>query len=200
MTGGAADRPLKTAILGWGSLLWEEHAEFDKQHDDWQFDGPTLRLEFCRVSRTRKGALTLVLDLCNGASCPVVYAFSKRMNPDDAICDLRCREGTTHENIGFCYADGARKQSRTEATLESITNWMAEKQIGVVIWTDLASNFQQKSRSKKPFSIEAAISHIQFLDAEGKAKAAEYVWRAPEFVQTPLREVLQLPPWFQKPA
>ncbi len=198
MSDAADNRPLNIVILGWGSLLWEEHDEFDKQHDEWQFDGPILSLEFCRVSRSRKDALTLVLDRCNGVSCPVAYSFSKRVSPDEAICDLQCREGTTHENIGFCYADGSRKQSRAEVILESVSNWMAEKQIDVVIWTDLASNFQKKSRSKKPFSIEAAISHIQFLDPEGKYKAAEYVWRAPEFIRTPLREALESLPWFQE--
>ena len=92
---------MKIAILGWGSLLWDQRAEFDKQHEGWQFDGPSLKLEFSRVSETRNNALTLVLDSNNGNSCQVAYALSNRKNPDDAICDLRCREGTTLKNIGF---------------------------------------------------------------------------------------------------
>jgi hypothetical protein len=47
------------AILGWGSLLWEGGTDFDRHHGDWQFDGPTLRLEFSRISTSRLGALTL---------------------------------------------------------------------------------------------------------------------------------------------
>ena len=190
---------MEIAILGWGSLLWEKHAEFDKQHEFWQYDGPSLKLEFSRVSRTREDALTLVLDLNNGESCQVAYAFSKRNNPDDAICDLRCREGTTLENIGFYFfADESRKKYREEEVLKDIQNWVLERKIDVVIWTDLASNFLEKSKFKKPFSIEAALCHIQNLDNKGKAKAAEYVWRSPEFIDTPLRKALQSKPWFQR--
>jgi len=189
---------MKIAILGWGSLLWDRRSEFDKQHEDWQFDGPSLKLEFSRVSQIRNDALTLVLDTQNGKLCQVAYAFSKRKNPDDAICDLRCREGTTLKNIGFFFADGSRTQSRDGESLESIRVWVSEKKVDIVIWTDLASNFPKKSKGQKPFSIENAISHIQALDAEGKAKAAEYVWCAPEFIDTPLREALQSQPWFPK--
>ena len=57
---------MKIAILGWGSLLWDRQAEFDKHHDDWQFDGPSLQLEFSRVSESRKDALTLVVDTNHG--------------------------------------------------------------------------------------------------------------------------------------
>jgi hypothetical protein len=46
-----------------------------------------------------------------------------------------------------------------------------------VVWTDLKSNFEQKSYEAKRFSIDATIADIQSLDAEGKARAAEYVWR-----------------------
>jgi hypothetical protein len=181
---------MKIAILGWGSLLWSGGTEFDKQHEDWKFDGPNLELEFSRVSQTRNGALTLVLDIKNGKLCQVAYALSKRKDPDDAICDLQCREGTTLNNVGCYYANNSRKQSQKEGVMKSIQSWASKRKIDVVIWTDLASNFQKKSKCKKPFSIEAALCHIQALDSEGKAKAAEYVWRAPEFVKTPLREAL----------
>jgi hypothetical protein len=83
----------RMAILGWGSLLWEEHPEFDQWHDDWEPDGPTLKLEFSRVSSTRLGALTLVIDPNHGAPTRVAWCLSKRKDPDDAVVDLRCREG-----------------------------------------------------------------------------------------------------------
>lgn len=188
---------MKIAILGWGSLLWDARPEFDEQHDEWLPDGPSLKIEFSRVSVTRSGALTLVLDTENGKECQVAYALSKRKNPDDTICDLRSREGTTLKNIGFYFADNSRKQVRNEEVLKTIQEWASAKKIDVVIWTDLESNFQEKSRCKRPFSVEAAICHIQNLDSEGKAKASEYVWRAPAFVETLLREALQSQPWFQ---
>ena len=187
---------MKIAILGWGSLLWDLEVKFEKQHEAWCFDGPYLKLEFCRVSQTRDNALTLVLNEKNGKLCQVAYAHSNRKNPDDAICDLRSREGTTLKNIGFYFADGSRQQSRERGILELIKTWAREKKVDVVVWTDLVSNFQEKS--KEPFSIDAALRHVQALGAEGKSKAAEYVWCAPDFIDTPLREALQSQPWFQR--
>jgi hypothetical protein len=189
---------LKIAILGWGSLLWDKDPEFEEQHEDWQVDGPSLKIEFSRVSQKRNGALTLVLDMKNGSSCQVAYAMSKRKIPDDARCDLRNREGTTLTNIGFCFVDNSRKQARDEGVLEAICNWAVFKRIDVAVWTDLENNFLAKSNCRQPFSIEAALQHIQNLDSEGKARAAEYVWRAPAFVKTPLREMLQVQPWWRE--
>jgi len=137
-----------------------------------------LKLEFSRVSRKRSDALTLVIDAKNGKSCLVAYTISKRKSPDDAIFDLRCREGATLKKIGFYFADGTREQSRDPESLASIRTWAAKKKMDVVIWTDLESNFKDMGRDRKPFSIASALSHIQVLDVEGKAKAVEYVWRA----------------------
>lgn len=77
-------------ILGWGSLIWDKRPEFEDYHGPWQSDGPTLKLEFSRISqKTRLGALTLAIDPSNGAPCRVAYTRSTRKDPNDAICDLR---------------------------------------------------------------------------------------------------------------
>lgn len=191
---------MKIALLGWGSLLWDHRAEFDAHHEHWELEGPHLKLEFSRVSRTRNGALTLVLDSENGKSCQIAYSLSKRKDPDDAICDLRCREGTILRNIGFYFADGSRQQSRDDEVLQTIKVWALKKSIDAVIWSDLASNFAHNSKVQKPFSVQNALLHIQALDVEGKVRTAEYVWRAPDFIQTPLRDALRSQPWFHDMA
>jgi len=192
---------MKIAILGWGSLLWDsrpEFASFQKQHESWKDDGPTLRLEFSRISSSRKGALTLVLETePNGTLCQVAYAASKRDNLDDVRCDLRYREGTELVNIGFCVTTPpGQSHGRCSQAISSILKWAAEPEhkFDVVVWTDLDSNFQQKRG--RSFSLEEAILHLQGLDREGKSKAAEYVWRAPDFIRTPLRSTLEAIPWF----
>jgi len=187
---------MNIAILGWGSLLWDHNADFDDQHNQWLPDGPELSLEFSRISQSRGQALTLVIDSQNGENCRVAYTFSKRKDPEDAICDLRSREGTTRKNIGFYFADGSRQQGRDPDSLQAIAAWCSIKKVDVVVWTDLESNFKLKSRCGNNFSLQNALSHIKGLKAKGKAKAAEYVWRAPDFVQTPLRRALQGHPWF----
>jgi len=42
-----------------------------------------------------------------------------------------------------------------------------------VVWTNLFADFQKKTGM--PFSVDAAYIHLQGSEAEGKAKAAEYV-------------------------
>lgn len=189
--------PIKVAILGWGSLLWDPSPDFDERLEAWQTDGPILPLEFSRVSETRGKALTLVVDEKNGSQCQVAYAMTKRKSPEDAVADLRCREGTVLAKIGCFFSDGSRKaQSHSEQTLAAISVWAKAKSLDVVVWTDLSSNFPRKSIKKKEFTVPNAIEHLQSLGASGKARAAEYVWRAPDFVTTPLRSALQAEPWF----
>jgi hypothetical protein len=193
---------LKIAILGWGSLLWDDRPEFKSFNDrlnGWNNDGPTLRLEFARVSESRDNALTLVLvEEPAGAPCTVAHALINRKLLEDAICDVRCREGANLADIGYCVVnDPQDSRGYDTAVVNAIRAWAAEKEFDAVVWTDLRSNFPEKSKPKAEFSVLAAVAHIQHLDPKGKSKAAEYVWRAPVFVQTPLRTVLQAEPWFQ---
>lgn len=185
---------MKIAILGWGSLLWDGRPDFDQWHEPWQDDGPSIKLEFSRVSESRSKALTLVIDSENGSPTTVAYCLSKRTDPEDAICDLRSREGTIRNNIGYVFLADERNQYRDKESYDAIFAWAKGKNIDVVVWTDLPSNFRCKAGH--PFSVAAAISYLKTLDEAGKAKAVEYVWRAPRFVQTPLRKTLQGEPWF----
>lgn len=185
----------RIAILGWGSLLWDIRPDFDDYHEDWKPDGPALPIEFSRVSKSRGGALTLVIDADNGACCAVAYAISKRRNLADAICDLRTREGTTHKNIGY-WAGGDHVNTSIDTTVvQTIGAWAVAKNFEAVVWTALSSNFEQICGMQ--FSVEAAIKHIQALHPEAKTAAAEYVWRAPKLVETPLRRALEVEPWFK---
>ena len=49
---------MKIAILGWGSLIWNQNGLPVK--GQWKKNGPVLPIEFSRVSRD--GRLTLVID------------------------------------------------------------------------------------------------------------------------------------------
>ncbi len=187
---------MRIAILGWGSLLWEEREEFDRQHRPWEYDGPTLKLEFSRISSSRLGALTLVIDYEHGFYTKVAWCLSKRNDPEEAICDLRCREGTTLSNIGRVFpSNPERNHFRGDKAYTAIHSWVTAKHLDAVVWTDLVSNF--KVERGNPFSIQEALTYLKSLTPPSKVKAIEYIWRAPDFVKTPLREALQQEPWFQ---
>jgi hypothetical protein len=184
----------KTAILGWGSLLWDEEPQFDKFHGDWRMDGPILKIEFSQIAEAQEDGIALVLDPEQGQACRVAYAMSKRSSPADAICDLRAREQTTLDNIGYLFTDRSKFHYRDEAGAQAIASWALRKKIDVVVWTDTPSNFHEVTG--KPFSVRTALEHIRSLPAKIKAEVADYVWKSPDFVHTPLKRALQAPPWF----
>jgi len=196
MSEGGSKTVARIAILGWGSLLWDiSDKGFGDQHEDWKLDGPTLKLEFSRKSTSRLNALTLVIDPIHGQECHVAYSLSKRPSLDEAIADLSAREKTKNGSVGVAFADGSRPNGRDSSSIDVISQWAKDQSIDVVIWTDLPGSF---SGVPKHEFIKAAVDHVQRLPTEGKVKAAEYVWRAPDFVVTPLRNVLQSEPWFIK--
>lgn len=64
---------MEVAIPGWGSLIWDRKTkkEFDRRCEGgWKrAEGLTLPLGFSRISKSRQGALTLVIDGRHGAEC-----------------------------------------------------------------------------------------------------------------------------------
>ncbi len=193
----------RIAILGWGSLLWESHPKFDDQHGPWSLDGPSLKLEFSRISETRLGALTLVIDdVANDLPTQVAYCDSKRSQCGQAREDLRVREGCNIDKIGFLdvKSGDSHCQPENKSAHQSILDWAQQKSFGAVVWTDLRSNFAEKK--KQSFSVAAAVQHLKDLEKSGKKqakdKALEYLWRAPHFVDTPLRRELRARLWFSQ--
>jgi len=185
------------AILGWGSLLWDEGDLSIPLDSEWAAAaGLNLPLEFSRVSGTRSGALTLVIDPENGGECEVSYALSSRRNLEDVICDLRCREGTVVRRIGFIDRVSGRQRANIHpAIADLIRRWAEGHNLSSVVWTDLPSNFEQDRHES--FSVEAASKYLQTsLDTEGASKAKEYIDRAPPAIQTPLRENLNQTDWW----
>lgn len=125
----------------------------------------------------------------------MAYALSKRASPEKAIADLCAREKTLDKYLGCVFADGSRRQGRDANSIGVILQWAKDRPIDVVLWTDLPGSFGGVPKHE---FLNAAVNHLQQLSPEGKAMAAEYVWRAPDFVNTSLRRTLQSEPWFQK--
>ena len=179
-------------MLGWGSLLWDKDSNkyFDYQHDCWKCNGPTLKLEFSRISSSRDNALTLVIDPKHGSPVTVAWSMSLRTTIEEAVCDLQKREGPTKkENIGMLAINGDEPpRAFDKKSLDSIRAWAVERELEGVVWTDLRSNFYEIK--SKPFSIDVAVDHLKSQIKDPKAKAIEYIKLAPSFVQTQLRTAI----------
>jgi hypothetical protein len=184
-------------ILGWGSLLWEAdeadpeaHRGFTQQHLGWERQGPTLPLEFSRISERRQGALTLVIDQQHGQAVAVSSARSRRERIADAIADLMARESARREeDIGFVGLALRTHRGRDQAAVRTIEDWAREHHVAAVVWADFEPNFE--ALRKRPWSIAAALDYLRDLAEDGRAAAATYLDRAPEFVRTPLREAVE---------
>ena len=176
------------ALLAWGSLLWDDDEEFDAWHKPWHHTGgPTLRIEFSRISKSRSGALALVIDPENGSSVLVSWSISRRPTITQAVEDLRKREKTNTNCIGMCSLAG-NARGFDKDSLAVIRAWAVERKLGGVVWTDLRSNFEEGTG--KPFSVDAAVRYLKALQGDGRKKAFEYIQRAPAFVHTRLRTAL----------
>jgi hypothetical protein len=186
----------KIAILGWGSLLWEDDATFDAQHAEWEEGGPTLKIEFSRISHeSREGALTIVIDDTNGVPITVSWSLSRRSTVEEAVEDLRRREKAPPEGIDFVRIERVDSKA-SEGIKAQIAEWGLRQRLEAVVWTALKSNFEEVQRV--PFSVDAAVAYLETLRGPAKEKAVEYLRRARAFVETPLRTAIERSDWFKK--
>jgi uncharacterized protein YdaT len=196
---------MKIAILAWGSLLWEKGNLALRAN--WAPGGPELPLEFSRVSESRDGALTLVIDPKNGVEIPAYFAVSAHQNLDTAIRNLHERERTRSKFIGYVNCSSGQSRSSILPTASSkIREWAGKNNFDAVIWTDLPSNFDDVDKAKfsdvdepsMKFTVDNAQKYLHCLKARGAAKAREYIKKAPPEVETELRKRMRSDPWLDK--
>ena len=182
---------MRISVLAWGSIIWVRGdlsiiADFEPT-------GPSLPIEFCRISRD--GRLTLVIDEAFGAPCITYSAMSAFDNLDAAIENLRHRERKpSPEDIGFtvphCGRRSARAIERHPQAVKTITAWVNANGFDAAIWTALGNNFAEKTG--EPFMVEAAIRYLETLDEKTLDAALNYIRQAPPEVGTPVRTAVKI--------
>jgi hypothetical protein len=175
------------AILGWGSLLWDGGVEFNKHHDKWIHDGPTIKIEFSSISKKDDKALTLVTDNVHGSLTKVSYCMSKRSNKADAFSDLKKREQTVSDDIGVY--PSKKSEKRDPVIYKIIKKWAIDNHMDYVLWTDIHSNFKEKTG--KAFSKKSATDYLKSLTPKEKKEAIKYAKKAPSYVKTPMRDTIE---------
>jgi hypothetical protein len=173
------------AILGWGSLINEPEAL--NIEGDWQTGGPVLPIEYSRISQSRGGALTLVIDPVHGALVETFYAKSSCTDVSAAITNLQNRERTSEQRIGFVDLLTSTSRSAHAEIQSVIEKWTKSNDFDAAIWTDLPSNFAEKSGCGE-FSVENAIGYLNHLPDKGRRQALYYFDITPEQIVTELRK------------
>jgi hypothetical protein len=180
-------------ILGWGSLLWELGPLANWVRGPWYLDGPALPLEFSRISTSRRGALTVVIDPGHGSEVPTFFIESRRGDLNDTACDLRTREGTLIRNIGVIDLQSGFARGKTPELVDRIQCWARSRDIEGVVWTDLRSNFAEITGSE--FSLDNAVNYLRRLSRDAASNARRYINNVPFQIDTPLRHALDRDNW-----
>jgi hypothetical protein len=132
------------AYLAWGSLIFSSDTLKIKE---WKQSNLKLPIEFSRISDNKIGRLTLVIDELNGLDNNIWYAYLQTSNINKAIKDLKIREKTIKNSIGYINkkSNKMRIGNLSDKIVKNIIDWMNEMNIDVAIWTNLQSNFTDYS-------------------------------------------------------
>lgn len=178
---GVRGEGVKIVCIAWGSLVWDPGVL--RCVGDWQIDGPTLPLEFARVSRD--GRLTLVLTP-GAAPVPTLWCELNYHTGEAAQTALAGREGAALHAIGLWPGHLPRHATG----YAEIAQWGAARGFGAVTWTALRPRFDGVDGAG-PKDAAAAASYLGTLTGDALVRASEYVRRAPDQVRTGFRAALE---------
>ena len=183
------------AILGYGSLIWDLDDLAPKVRGEWGIGaGPSLPLEFSRVSPKRKLSLVVVIDVAMGDPCATHVIDSTRETVPEAVADLAARERTQPDHIGWVDMQAGTGYSSRDGIAETVRDWCTAQGRRGAVWTDLDGNFGEATGA--PFTVARGIDYLRGLEGERLAAALEYINGATQMTNTPLRRALGDDPWW----
>lgn len=174
---------MKIAVIGWGSLIWSQ-GKLEK-NAGWRLDGPSLPVEFARISGGERLTLVLLEDTKPQQTYWTVSSFS---DFGAARRNLKDRENTPNiERIHGVKGDQTIG-APASPVVEIMKEWLVRKsELDAVLWTGLESNW--RSKRGVPFSSERAVAFLRDLDDHASAK--EYVTKTPTQIRTAARELIE---------
>ena len=169
---------MKTACLGWGSLIWKPGDL--PVIEPWRTDGPALPVEFCRVGDGGELSTALCFDAPNSAVLWTLLTFDSLAL---AIQALRHREGIPDERSG-----GVGSLQVDASSTGTLGAWARRNGLDAVIWTDLPPRIDD-IEGRVP-SQAAAIAYLRSLSGETLAHARSYIEAVPAQIDTPHRRAI----------
>ena len=170
---------MKIACLGWGSLIWKSGAL--PVAGEWQTDGPSLPVEFCRVSDGGELATAICM---NAPAVPVLWAWLEATTLSVACRALREREAIPEDRC-----DGIGSLLITGRDTGILTTWAREKGIEAIIWTGLPP--RSSSQDGRVPAADEAIAYLDGLSGETRSHARDYICRVPAQLDTPYRRAIK---------
>jgi hypothetical protein len=179
-------KSLRIGCIAWGSLLWDPRTL--PLASGFRDEGPMLPIEFSRVALD--GRVTLVID----PEAPPVQTFWAPLavdSLDEAVRELARREGVPNGRVGDWIGVEARPGlvsgagQATRETRAEISGWLARQPLDAVLWTALPARGPD-GRFERP-GWRALIAHLEGLEGEARARAEQYIRRAPFRLRSPNR-------------
>jgi hypothetical protein len=181
---------MKIAILGWGSLIWNTgNLEIDKTvgKNGWFDDGPSLPIEFARISKNDRLTLVIVPGVEN---VQTLYSISSFTELDYAILNLSKREGCNKDKIGYYLSKNDEVFPTKFKCTSEIRNWVNKNEdIEAVIWTNLSKKF--KDKIGLDWNEKNVLHYLNSLPFGTKVLAEQYVRRTPIGINTKMRQVIE---------
>jgi hypothetical protein len=168
----------RVVCIGWGSLIWDPRTL--PMLGRWNDDGPHLPVEFAR--QADDGRLTLVL--LQGA--PTVRALWTELDVatlGEAVTALAMRERCAERFVGQ-WPGGAGGE-----THDIVGAWASEKGAIGAVWTALPARWD--GEIGRVSSLAERIAYLRCLAPPTRARAREYIERAPAPVTTPTRSLIE---------
>lgn len=162
----------KIAILAFGSLVWSPRNL--KLKGDWQYGGPELPVEFSRIARDGRLVLTHTPGKIPQATYFAESAFSKL---NEAIANVAEREGCHIRHISAYQTDKPR-----------FREWLKEWGFDHLLHCALPVNFEEERG--EALSGPATLKYLLSLEGAERERAWEYIVKAPEKIDTPIRRFL----------
>jgi hypothetical protein len=174
---------MQIAVIGWGSLISSPGAL--RLQTRWYRDGPSLPVEFARISGGNR--LTLVIHPPS-RNQQTLWAVAASDDLPQVRENLRGREGTQLRLIHTASAGGVFSDGVAESVKESVTAWLRQKpHLSGCVWTGLPSNWEKERNCI--YSPADAVRYLRGLDDPARARA--YIQTAPRQIQTEARDAIR---------
>jgi hypothetical protein len=174
----------RIACLGWGSLIWDPRKLLVSP--SWENDGPQVHVEFLRISDSREGRMTLVLD---ESAEPVTSLWAQMTTTDLSAAreSLRARERVPKSNMTRDI-DVWRRGDPSPPLIPNLSEWAEAKNPDAVVYTNLGRNFHLDGHLA---TADEVVDYLKTLEDSTREEARDYVRKAPTQVNTAYRRAIE---------